>query len=210
MAGDTPPVSTQDFPFNADAAIGQFVPLTRSADSFVPWTAGSSVDAVSAYPIAAGPRRAAVYTAGMFNIDALAWPTGTTEADAMAAMQSDVKYRKLLYSDQRTGNESDEVGPGNEAGQLPSPVTLDPASGALAGGTVGTAYNQSIAAGGGATPYSYAVTSGSLPTGTALNSSTGAITGSPTAAGSYTFTITATDANGHTKAGTYSVAVAAE
>ena len=40
------------------------------------------------------------------------------------------------------------------------------------------------------------VSSGALPTGLSLNSATGAITGTPTTAGTFTFTITATDANG--------------
>ncbi len=43
---------------------------------------------------------------------------------------------------------------------------------------------------------SYAVTSGSLPTGLSLNTSTGEISGTPTVAGTYTFTVQATDDNG--------------
>ncbi|MFN7562980.1 MAG: putative Ig domain-containing protein, partial [Prosthecobacter sp.] len=60
---------------------------------------------------------------------------------------------------------------------------------------VGTAYSASVAASGGATPYVYALTSGALPTGLSLNTSTGAITGTPSNSTSATFTITATDAN---------------
>ena len=82
------------------------------------WAAGGQVDAISAYAIPVGTSRAAVYTEGMFNVDALNWPADTTEVAAMTAMTGDVKYRKLLYSDKRTGDESDEVGPGNEAGQV--------------------------------------------------------------------------------------------
>ena len=85
MAGDTPPVSTQDFAFSLATAIGQFVPLTRDGDSFEPWAAGDSVDAISAYDIPVGDSRAAVYTEGMFNIDALAWPEGTTEVEGFLA-----------------------------------------------------------------------------------------------------------------------------
>lgn len=46
----------------------------------------------------------------------------------------------------------------------------------------------------------FAVTSGSLPAGLSLNSSTGAITGTPTAAGDSTFTVTATNAGGSASA----------
>lgn len=113
LAGDTPAVSTQDFAFNPGTAIGQYVPL---APDLTPWAAGDEVFALTAYAIPTGNSRAAVYTEGMFNIDAINWPAGTTEVQAMAAMKGNVKYRKLLYSDKRTGAESTTVGPGNEAG----------------------------------------------------------------------------------------------
>ncbi len=48
-------------------------------------------------------------------------------------------------------------------------------------GQVGVAYSSTLAATGGTQPYTWAVTSGSLPTGLALNASSGAITGTPTA-----------------------------
>lgn len=46
------------------------------------------------------------------------------------------------------------------------------------------------------TGVTFAVTTGSLPAGLSLNNSTGAITGTPTAAGDSTFTVTATNAGG--------------
>ncbi len=49
-----------------------------------------------------------------------------------------------------------------------------------------------ITATGGTAPYAFALTSGSLPTGLAL-SATGTISGSPTTAGPFTFTVTVTD-----------------
>jgi hypothetical protein len=62
--------------------------------------------------------------------------------------------------------------------------------------TVGTAYSSNATAGGGVSPYVYAVTSGTLPAGLSLNTSTGAITGTPTSITSQTFTVRAVDANG--------------
>ncbi|WP_050478275.1 putative Ig domain-containing protein [Herbaspirillum rhizosphaerae] len=53
-------------------------------------------------------------------------------------------------------------------------------------------------AGGGTAPYTYAVTTPSLPAGLNLSASSGAVTGTPTVAGSYSYTITATDSNGFT------------
>ena len=61
----------------------------------------------------------------------------------------------------------------------------------LSGGTVGTYYQQSLAAIGGVPGYSWAVTSGSLPPGLSLSGPY--VYGTPTKAGSYSFTVTATD-----------------
>jgi hypothetical protein len=63
----------------------------------------------------------------------------------------------------------------------------------LTGGTVGQPYSATIAATGGQTSYSWSVTVGSLPSGLSLNSSSGAITGTPSAAGTSTFTVQVRD-----------------
>ena len=61
-------------------------------------------------------------------------------------------------------------------------------------GTEGTAYNATVTASGGVPPYiNWIVNTGSLPTGLSLNSSTGAISGTPTALGTSTFTVQVTD-----------------
>jgi len=61
-------------------------------------------------------------------------------------------------------------------------------------GTVGTEYNQPLAADN--SPTQWTVTSGTLPAGLALDPTTGTITGIPTAAGSSTFTVTAENSAG--------------
>jgi large repetitive protein len=63
-------------------------------------------------------------------------------------------------------------------------------------------YTPSVTASGGTSPYTFAITAGSLA-GTTL-SSAGVFSGTVTAAGAYSFTITATDVNGCTGAQTYS------
>ncbi len=75
-------------------------------------------------------------------------------------------------------------------------ITLSPAS--LPAATYGTSYSVTIAASGGTTPYTYSVSTGSLPAGLTLNGGTGAISGVPTVTGSFSFTIEATDSNSFT------------
>jgi hypothetical protein len=50
-----------------------------------------------------------------------------------------------------------------------------------------------LTATGGKAPYTFAITSGSLPSGLTLNTSSGAITGTPTKTGTYSFTAKVTD-----------------
>jgi hypothetical protein len=71
----------------------------------------------------------------------------------------------------------------------PSIITGSP----LVFGVVGTSYSQTIQVSGGLSPFTFSVTSGGLPPGLTLEGNTGAISGTPTAAGSYSFTITVTD-----------------
>lgn len=64
-------------------------------------------------------------------------------------------------------------------------------------GTSGVSYSSTgVSASGGTPPYTWTVNSGSLPPGLSLDSSTGALTGTPTTAGSYSFTVRATDSVG--------------
>jgi hypothetical protein len=89
-----------------------------------------------------------------------------------------------------------------------SPVTITIAPATLPAANVGTAYSQALTASGGASPYKFAVTAGTLPAGLAL-STAGAVTGTPTTAGSGTFTVTATDSNGATGKNQYTLTVSA-
>jgi hypothetical protein len=92
--------------------------------------------------------------------------------------------------------------PTPQTASQPLSITISGASGgaltitttALAAGVLGAAYTGTVAVSGGTPPYSWSVTSGSLPTGLTLNTSTGVISGTPTGtAGPSTFTVMVTD-----------------
>ncbi|MDB6076144.1 MAG: putative hemagglutinin-related autotransporter protein, partial [Verrucomicrobiaceae bacterium] len=72
-------------------------------------------------------------------------------------------------------------------------ITVTPAT--LPDGIVNGSYSQSLTAAGGVAPYNWAITTGSVPLGLSF-STAGALTGTPTAVGAYTFTARATDVNG--------------
>ncbi len=77
-------------------------------------------------------------------------------------------------------------------------------------GTDGTAYSQTLAAVGGTPNYSWSIASGSLPAGLALAAGTGVISGTPTALGTSTFTVTVSDSGSpvQTKSATLSITIA--
>ncbi len=77
----------------------------------------------------------------------------------------------------------------------------------LPNGLIGTAYSQSLSVDGGVSPYTWSIISGSLPQGLALNNSTGAITGTPGAVGSTTFTVKVQDSIGAISTAEYSLAM---
>src|SRR6202022_2269003 len=78
----------------------------------------------------------------------------------------------------------------------------------LPGGTQNAAYSATLAAVGGTTPYSWSITSGTLPTGLTLAPSTGVISGTPTVVGTSNFTVQVTDANSVTATRALSLTVA--
>ena len=81
-------------------------------------------------------------------------------------------------------------------------ITIDQLT--LPNGTVGAAYNQTLTASGGNGAITWSVT-GTLPAGLSLNTTTGALTGTPTSTASQTFSITATDANNCTGSRSFTV-----
>ena len=87
------------------------------------------------------------------------------------------------------------TGGANTSGATDGSTPLSISTNSLPAGTQNAEYNATVAVKGGKSPYTYAVSNGNLPAGLSINASTGAITGTPTAAGKSTFTVKATDAD---------------
>jgi uncharacterized protein with beta-barrel porin domain len=85
-------------------------------------------------------------------------------------------------------------------------ITVAPTT--LPNGVAGSAFSQSLSASGGVAPYTWSLSSGSLPTGMSFSSG-GALSGTPTVAGSFNFTVRATDANGFDGDQAYTLAISA-
>ncbi|WP_279363913.1 putative Ig domain-containing protein [Xanthomonas sacchari] len=85
--------------------------------------------------------------------------------------------------------------------------TLTPGQPTLPAGTAGAAYNQTLSTSGGTAPYSYSVVSGALPTGLSLTTA-GVLSGTPSAAGSFAFSIKVSDANGFSATQAYTLTIA--
>lgn len=74
--------------------------------------------------------------------------------------------------------------------------TILTSSSAIPNGLVGAAYTADLSVNDGIAPYAWSVSIGALPPGLSLNSSTGVISGTPTAYGNYAFSVRVVDANG--------------
>jgi hypothetical protein len=101
----------------------------------------------------------------------------------------------------------------NTGSQASVTVTITPSTllavgtSALPAADANMPYSASLSASGGVAPYQWSVTSGALPSGIQLQSSTGGITGMTPLAGSYSLTAQVTDASGHTASAPLSLTV---
>lgn len=86
-----------------------------------------------------------------------------------------------------------------------APPSWSTAAGSLAGASIGVPYNQTLVATGGTITYS--ITSGSLPTGLSLNTTTGVISGTVSTIGSSSFTVAATNQYNQIVTRSFSIAV---
>ena len=113
---------------------------------------------------------------------------------------SSAAFRRLLRAANFTVHVADSQGTPDTDNQALSivvaPADLVITTATLPGGTVGTAYSQTLTVTGGVTPYTWSVISGALPGGLTLGSSTGTISGTPTTVQTAEFTVRVTDSQG--------------
>lgn len=96
------------------------------------------------------------------------------------------------------------IGPAGPSGASSNTLQLV-FSGSL--GTAGVAYTGTLSASGGTAPYTYSISAGSLPPGLTLHTATGVIDGTPTTAGTYTFTAQVTDSSARTQTAQCSIQI---
>lgn len=114
--------------------------------------------------------------------------TGSPVYSSPISMQGNTTLR--FFATDRAGNQSSTVTETYTIIIYP-PLTVSTPS--LPSGTLGISYSQSLLASGGLPPYSWSLLSGSPPNGLSLGSS-GGISGTPTAYGTFSFTVRVTDA----------------
>jgi len=118
--------------------------------------------------------------------------TGTISGTPKAPGTSSFTVKVIDGSQTASQAESITVAPN-------TPVTVKTTK--LAAAKVNRSYSKSLAASGGTPPYTWAVSAGSPPPGLTLGTG-GQLSGTPTATGSYTFTVKVTDSTATPKAAT--------
>lgn len=137
----------------------------------------------------------------------IAWTQYTITISGLAAPTSGrIAFRYFVTNGGPSGANSDYIG--IDAFQHTPYVcpTLTVTPGTLPGGTAGVAYNQTLGQTGALGAPSFALTAGGLPSGLTL-SLAGVISGTPTATGTFNFTVTVSDASGCSGSQPYSITI---
>ncbi|MFZ2225092.1 MAG: Ig domain-containing protein [Candidatus Deferrimicrobium sp.] len=168
--------------------------LTNTGTASMNWTA-SKVESWVTLSAAAGTLAAGATTTVTASIN--------SGANSLAAgsYSDNVTFTNTTNN---TGNTTRSVSLTVNAAEAPTISTVS-----LPAGAVNTAYNQTLAATGGTTPYSWSVSAGTLPAGLSL-SATGVLDGTPTAVGTSSFTVRVAGANSASSTKDFSVTINAE
>ena len=88
-----------------------------------------------------------------------------------------------------------------------SPLVITNGTDQLRDGTVGVAYEASLFPGGGVPPYTWSHVAGTLPPGLSVQASPGRVRGTPTTAGTFTFTVRVNDSGGQSATQQFSIRI---
>ena len=220
--GDIVPEANETFsvvlsaPVNATIATGTGIGTITNDDVPVtvsPTTVPSATVAMPYSQTLSGSGGSGPYT---FAVTAGALPAGLSLAPGGSLSGTPTAGGTFTFTATATDS-SPAPGPftGSQAYTLvvAAPTIVLPAT-TLTAATIGTSYSATLdAATGGTATYSYGVTGGALPAGVTLSSATRALSGTPTQAGAFSFTVTATDSSTgtgpYTGTQTYSLVVGA-
>jgi hypothetical protein len=136
--------------------------------------------------------------------------SGITNVSISAGPNTQATVRVNLDAAAPLGARSLTLTTGGEVATLANAFTVDAAvldisTLTLPYGTTGQNYNQTVAATGGAAPFNFTVSAGTLPGGVTLNPTSGLISGVPTTAGAYSFTVQVTDGSSQAATKAYTV-----
>ena len=109
--------------------------------------------------------------------------TGTSSPITVTGLTANVRYNVTVCAISSAGYSAESLPAG------PQLINIQLLTTSLPGGSAGNAYSATLAAAAGVTPYTWAVSSGTLPAGLTLNSSTGVISGTPAGSGTSSFTV---------------------
>jgi len=144
-----------------------------------------------------------VLTADMGNVTCSYSAASGTFADATVGNGKTVTVTGLTLTGTKAGNYSITMPVTTTANIMAPTTTMTPPNlSSLPNPVLNTSYSQSLAVTGGTAPITYSYT-GTLPPGLSLNPSTGVLSGTPTTAGTYTFTVTAKDSGSPQQSVTY-------
>jgi hypothetical protein len=161
-----------------------------SAEHFGSSVGISGETAVVGAPFAGGSDQGAGY---LFREPAGGWTDGTETQEVMPADPIvNGTFGDAVAIDGATVTAAEPDSAGALYVFADAPLSISTTS--LSSATAGTAYATAVAGSGGTAPYAWSATG--LPAGLSINALTGAITGTPTAAGGFSPTITLTDAYG--------------
>ncbi|WP_219114458.1 putative Ig domain-containing protein, partial [Janthinobacterium sp. UMAB-56] len=201
------------FTYTASNSGGTSVQATVTVTVSVPSV--SLTPATLPNPLAEAPYSATLTAAGgtapyTFSVSSGSLPAGLSLNTATGVLSGTTNVAGSFTFSLRASDSSTGVGAPFSASNsytvsVGAPV-IAVTPGTLPAATVATAYSQQLTASGGVGPYAYTVSSGSLPAGLTLNSS-GLLSGTPTAGGSFTLTVQAADAHLFTGTQSYTIVV---